>query len=61
MPQGRIWNGSRQEVLDNVMQLAERYQIEEFFVWHHVGMFGDDLEHEALIEFAEGVIKEVNG
>ena len=60
VPMGRVWNGSRQEILDNVMMLAERYQIDEFFLWHHVGYFGDDYEQESLIEFAEGVIQEVN-
>lgn len=60
VPIGRIWGGSRQETLDNVMELAERYGIDEFFLWHHVGFFGDDLEQEALIEFAEGVIQKVN-
>lgn len=60
VPMGRVWNGSRQETLDNVMMLAERYQIEEFFVWHHVNFFGDELEQEGLIEFAEGVIQQVN-
>ncbi|MBS7698555.1 MULTISPECIES: LLM class flavin-dependent oxidoreductase [unclassified Chelatococcus] len=60
VPTGRIWGGSRQETLDNVMELAERYKIEEFFLWHHVGYFGDDIEQEALIEFAEGVIHKVN-
>ncbi len=60
VPMGRVWGGSRQETLDNVMELAERYQIDEFFVWHHVGFFGDDIEQEALIEFSEGVIRQVN-
>lgn len=61
VPMGRVWKGSRQETLDNVMELAERYQIDEFFLWHHVGFFGDDVEQEALVEFSEGVIRKVNG
>lgn len=61
VPVGRIWGGSRQETLDSVMELAERYGIDEFFLWHHVGFFGDDIEQEALIEFSEGVIQKVNG
>lgn len=61
VPMGRVWNGSQQEILDQVMMLAEKYQIEEFFVWHHVGYFGDDYEIESLQEFAEGVIQKVNG
>jgi len=60
VPMGRVWGGSRQETLDNVMELAERYEIDEFFVWHHINFFGDDLEQEALVEFAEGVINKVN-
>lgn len=61
VPMGRVWNGSGQEVLDQVMTLAERYQIDEFFLWHHVGYFGDDLEIGALEAFAENVIAKVNG
>lgn len=61
VPMGRVWNGSQQETLDQVMMLAEKYQIDEFFIWHHVGFFGDDYERESLEEFAEGVIKKVNG
>ncbi|BCH29877.1 hypothetical protein MesoLjLc_18070 [Mesorhizobium sp. L-8-10] len=60
VPMGRIFGGSRQETLDSVMELAERYKIDEIFLWHHVGFFGDDLEQEALIEFSEGVIRRVN-
>jgi len=61
VPMGRVWKGSRQETLDNVMELAERYEIDEFFLWHHIGFFGDDVEKEALEEFSEGVIRKVNG
>lgn len=61
VPMGRVWKGSRQETLDNVMELAERYEIDEFFLWHHVGFLGDDVEKEALEEFSEGVIRKVNG
>ena len=59
VPMGRVWNGSRQQILDDVGELAERYQIDEFFLWHHVNHYGDDLEKEALVEFAEGVIQKL--
>lgn len=61
VPMGRVWNGGQQETLDQVMMLAEKYNIDEFFVWHHTNFFGDDLEMEALEAFSEGVIKKVNG
>lgn len=60
VPQGRIWDGSRQDVLDEIRTLRDKYGVEEFFVWHHVNYFGDEIEREALTEFAEGVIHEVN-
>jgi len=56
VPMGRLWKGSRQQVLDDVMGLSEKYGVDEFFVWHHVNYFGAGPEMEALSEFAEGVI-----
>ena len=60
VPMGRLWKGSRQEVLDHVTRLAERYEVDEFFLWHHVGYFPQQQELAMLNEFAEGVIKELN-
>ncbi len=61
VPMGRLWKGSRQEVLDHVARLAEQYQVEEFFLWHHVGYFPQEVEMAMLQEFADAVIKPMNG
>lgn len=56
VPMGRMWSGSRQQVQDDVMGLIEKYQVDEIFVWHHIGYFGDEREKAALSTFAEAVI-----
>ena len=61
VPMGRVFKGSRQEVLDHVASVAERYGVEEFFLWHHIGYFPQEQELAMLNEFAEGVIKKING
>lgn len=60
VPMGRLWKGSRQEVLDHVAQLASKYRVDEFFLWHHVGYFPQDVELAMLNEFAEAAIKPLN-
>ena len=60
VPMGRVFKGSRQEVLDHVTSVAERYQIDEFFLWHHIGYFPQEQEMAMLAEFAEAVIKPLN-
>ena len=57
VPMGRLWMGSRQEVLDHVARLRDTWGIHEFFLWHHVGWFEQDQEMAMLNEFAEGVIR----
>ncbi len=57
VPVGRLWEGSRQQVADEIGRLREAYGIEEFFLWHHVGYFPDDVEMGMLSELAEAVIK----
>ncbi|MEX0732144.1 MAG: LLM class flavin-dependent oxidoreductase [Aquisalimonadaceae bacterium] len=57
VPVGRMWEGSRQQVADEVGRLSETYGVDEFFLWHHVGYFPDDVEMAMLEEFAEAVIK----
>lgn len=59
VPMGRVWTGSPQGVLDDVMRLHEKYGVDEFFVWHHINYFGDDLERGALQAFADAVISKV--
>lgn len=61
VPMGRVWKGSRQEVLDHVAGLRDRYGVNEFFLWHHVGYFPQEQEMAMLNEFAEGVIKPLRG
>ena len=61
VPMGRMWMGSRQEVLDHVGRLRDQYGIEEFFLWHHVGYFEHEQEMAMLNEFAEGVIRPLTG
>ncbi|GGO54871.1 Flavin-dependent oxidoreductase, luciferase family (includes alkanesulfonate monooxygenase SsuD and methylene tetrahydromethanopterin reductase) [Roseovarius pacificus] len=56
-PVGRIWGGSKQKVQDDIGRLRETYGIEEFFVWHHVGYFPQEVEMAILEEFADAVIK----
>ena len=57
VPMGRLFMGSRQEVLDHVARLSETYGITEFFLWHHVGYFEHEQEMAMLHEFSEGVIQ----
>jgi alkanesulfonate monooxygenase SsuD/methylene tetrahydromethanopterin reductase-like flavin-dependent oxidoreductase (luciferase family) len=57
VPMGRLWKGSRQEVQDHVVRLARQYGVDEFFLWHHVGYFPQEVELAMLNEFAEGVVK----
>ena len=56
---GRLWKGSQQEVLNHVAGLAERFKVDEFFLWHHVGYFSQEQELAMLEQFAEGVIKRI--
>ena len=52
VPVGRLWEGSRQEVADQLGRLSETYGVDEFFLWHHVGYFPQDVEMAMLEEFA---------
>jgi alkanesulfonate monooxygenase SsuD/methylene tetrahydromethanopterin reductase-like flavin-dependent oxidoreductase (luciferase family) len=61
VPMGRLWKGSRQEVLDHVARLAKQYEVEEFFLWHHVGYFPQEVELAMLQEFADAVIRPLRG
>jgi alkanesulfonate monooxygenase SsuD/methylene tetrahydromethanopterin reductase-like flavin-dependent oxidoreductase (luciferase family) len=57
VPMGRLWTGSRSEVKEHVARLHEQYKVDEFFLWHHVGYFPQDVEMAMLEEFAEAVMK----
>lgn len=57
VPKGRMWTGSRDKIEDDVKTMLERFDIDEIFIWHHVGYFGDGLEKGALQAFADAVIK----
>ena len=61
VPMGRLWQGSHQEVLDDVCRLNETYGVDEFFVWHHVNYFEPEQEMGALQAFADAVIAKVPG
>jgi alkanesulfonate monooxygenase SsuD/methylene tetrahydromethanopterin reductase-like flavin-dependent oxidoreductase (luciferase family) len=57
VPMGRVFGGSREQELDHVGRLHDRFGVREFFLWHHVGYFEPDQELAMLNEFAEGVIR----
>jgi alkanesulfonate monooxygenase SsuD/methylene tetrahydromethanopterin reductase-like flavin-dependent oxidoreductase (luciferase family) len=57
VPFGRIWGGSKQAVQDDIGRLRDTYKIDEFFIWHHVGYFQQDIEMAMLREFADAVMK----
>lgn len=61
VPMGRLWKGDGQEALDHVAGLAERFKVDEFFLWHHVGYFPQEQELAMLERFADGVIRKLNG
>ncbi|MEM6704911.1 MAG: LLM class flavin-dependent oxidoreductase [Acidobacteriota bacterium] len=56
VPKGRIFGGSKEQVKEEVDGIVARYGVDEIFVWHHVGYFGDELERSALKAFADAVI-----
>jgi alkanesulfonate monooxygenase SsuD/methylene tetrahydromethanopterin reductase-like flavin-dependent oxidoreductase (luciferase family) len=57
VPIGRMWEGSRQQVADEIGRLANTYKVDEFFLWHHVGYFPQEVEMAMLEEFARSTIK----
>jgi hypothetical protein len=56
VPVGRLWEGSRQQVADDVARLHAAYDVDEFFLWHHVGYNPQEVELAMLAEFAAAVI-----
>jgi alkanesulfonate monooxygenase SsuD/methylene tetrahydromethanopterin reductase-like flavin-dependent oxidoreductase (luciferase family) len=57
VPKGRVWTGSRQEVQEDVFRIIETFDLDEIFIWHHIGYFGAEREKAALSAFAEAVIE----
>ncbi|MES4992603.1 LLM class flavin-dependent oxidoreductase [Phyllobacterium sp. 22229] len=55
VPVGRLWEGSRQQVADEIGRLKETFGVTEFFLWHHVGYFPEEVEFGMLEEFAAAV------
>ncbi len=60
-PPGRMWSSSIAALQDDVLGLIDTYDVDEIFVWHHIGHFGDQVERDALAAFAEAVIKPLQG
>lgn len=56
VPMGRVWKGTVNQVIDQVGRLRDKYNVEEFICWHHVGYFEQEEELEMLDNFAQ-VIK----
>ena len=56
VPVGRIWGQSKQAVQDDIGRLRDLYKIDEYFIWHHVGYFPQDVEMAMLREFADAVM-----
>lgn len=57
VPIGRLWSGSKQQVQDDISRMRDKYKVEEYFLWHHVGYFPQDVEMGMLREFADAMIK----
>jgi len=56
VPVGRLWEGSRQQVADDIARMHTAYDVDEFFLWHHVGYLPQEVELAMLAEFAAAVI-----
>lgn len=57
VPLGRVWTGSKQAVQDDIGRLRDLYKVDEYFLWHHVGYFPQEVEMAMLREFADAVMK----
>jgi len=45
-----------QFLADEIGRLHTAYDVDEFFLWHHVGYFPQEVEMAMLAEFAAAVI-----
>jgi hypothetical protein len=57
VPVGRLWSGSKQAVQDDIGRMRAQYKVDEYFLWHHVGYFSQEVEMAMLREFADAVMK----
>jgi alkanesulfonate monooxygenase SsuD/methylene tetrahydromethanopterin reductase-like flavin-dependent oxidoreductase (luciferase family) len=57
VPVGRLWSGSKQAVQDDIGRMRAQYKVDEYFLWHHVGYFPQEVEMAMLREFADAVMK----
>jgi alkanesulfonate monooxygenase SsuD/methylene tetrahydromethanopterin reductase-like flavin-dependent oxidoreductase (luciferase family) len=57
VPVGRLWTGSKQQVQDDICRMRDLYTVDEFFLWHHVGYFPQEVEMAMLREFADAAMK----
>jgi alkanesulfonate monooxygenase SsuD/methylene tetrahydromethanopterin reductase-like flavin-dependent oxidoreductase (luciferase family) len=60
VPMGRLFKGSKDQVVDQIGTLHEKFDIDEFVLWHHVGYFSQEEELGMLELFADGIIKQLN-
>lgn len=56
VPVGRMLAGTGTEVAEQLTQLEERFGIDEFFLWHHVGYYDQDVELAMLADLAEAAL-----
>lgn len=59
VPMGRLFVGSGAQIADQIHQLNERFGVDEFVLWHHVGYFEQEEELGMLEEFASAVISQL--
>lgn len=59
VPMGRLFKGTGSEIAEEVHRLHERFGVDEFVLWHHVGYFSQEEELGMLDEFASSVVKQL--
>jgi alkanesulfonate monooxygenase SsuD/methylene tetrahydromethanopterin reductase-like flavin-dependent oxidoreductase (luciferase family) len=56
VPVGRMFAGTGAQVAEQLAELEERFGVDEFFLWHHVGHFDQDVELAMLSDLAEAAL-----
>jgi alkanesulfonate monooxygenase SsuD/methylene tetrahydromethanopterin reductase-like flavin-dependent oxidoreductase (luciferase family) len=56
VPVGRMFAGTGAQVAEQLAELQERFDVDEFFLWHHVGHFDQDVELAMLSDLAEAAL-----